>query len=362
MQDDGVTPVVGTIMILAITVLGIGTIMLWGAPTLQAIQDQNAVVAMQGELLEVRTGTLDLMIDKSSRVPQIVVESGTLSIQEGTRYLITSDQFDVQGGDYVGCHMVVTGWTDGGAFDLDKGCTALATAPAVDCDDAAAGDRCLLVSAVTGSNEAGADLSATVTDTGTSWQFTFDDGSDLSDGTWALRLYDEDGDIAAQSWLLETDRIAWELATQSGTYGVHLDGGSVFEIDGIRSYLVKSPALQEDASGLDDVFLRIPSYLEGERSAVSAPVTASIFIGQVGNNHVRIQSDDTDLIRYAFDGELAESWCNSLLARNTQFSPARYAKPTTDSCSDDPAVATYDLGTSFPFELSHARITTRIQF
>lgn len=361
MEDEAVTPVVGTIMILAITVLGIGAIMLWGAPTLQAIQDRNAVVSMQGEFIEVRTGTLDLMIDKSSRVPQVVMESGHLGIEQGTRFLITSDEFDEEGGGYVGCSMVVTGWTDGGAFDIDQGCTALNSAPAVDCETAAAGGLCLLVSAVTGSNEADADLSPTVTNTGSTWQFSFDDASDLSTGTWVLRLYDEDGDVAAQSWILETDRLAWDLSTVSGSYGVHLEGGAVFETNGIRTFLVKSPALQEDASGLDDVFLRIPTYLDGERSSVSGGNTIGVFIGQVGNNHVRVQSDATDQIRYAFDGDLAESWCNSFLARNTLFSPARYAEPTTSSCADSPAVVTYDTGGSFPFELSHARISTRLQ-
>lgn len=361
MQDEAVTPVVGTVMILGITVLGIGAMLFWGAPTLQAIQDQNSVVAMQGELLEARTATLDLMIDKSSRVPQIVVEGGELGIEAGTRFLITSDQFEASGGAYAGCAMVVTGWTDGGSFDLDQGCTALNTVPELDCDNASSNRVCLLVSRVTGSNFADADL-GTASNSGSSWTIGFDDTSDLSTGTWALRLYDDAGDLVAQSWILETDRVSWDLASSNGNRGVHLEAGAVFETDGPVTYLIKQPALQEDASGLDDVFLRLPTYLEGERNSISGSSTIGLFIGQVGNNHVRIQSDATDRIRYAFDGELAESWCNSLLARNTQLSTAAYAEPTPDSCSDDPAVVTYTLASSFPFELSHARITARLQF
>ena len=90
-DQDAVSPVVGTLLVLAITVVGMAGIMLWGAPTIEAVQAQNAQVALIGEFEELRASSIELSIPDASRIPTINVPRGELAIEQGTRMMVTAE-------------------------------------------------------------------------------------------------------------------------------------------------------------------------------------------------------------------------------------------------------------------------------
>src|SRR5687767_12502039 len=85
-HDEAVSPVIGTILILAITVIGIASLLLWGGPTLERVQSQNAAVAMQGEFEGLRDASQELSVPDHSRFPAISMPSGEVSLAPGTRF------------------------------------------------------------------------------------------------------------------------------------------------------------------------------------------------------------------------------------------------------------------------------------
>ncbi len=358
--EEAVTPVVGTVMILGITVLGIGAILLWGAPTLQAIQDQNSVTAMEGEFQELRRDTLDLTIDKASRLPSVVVEDGALGIEAGTRFLVSTDMWG--GGTYAGCSLQIDAWDTGDAdsFDIrNSGCTPLGSVPQT-CP-AGANKWCLEVFSVAGGTTQEKDWSSTGSGP---YTISVSDGGvpeDLQSGDWLIRVKDDAGDTAAQAWILSSDRIAWQLRSAVSDVAIHLEGGAILEVDEGQTFLVKAPAIQEDAFGSGDYVFRLPTYIPGDATSITARATPSVFLGQVGNNHLRTSTSGAEALRFSFAGDLSEGWCNAFLLRNNALTGTPY---TVDgACTDTTPTVVYVHPTdpTFAFELIHARVTARLQ-
>ncbi|HEX2065751.1 MAG TPA: hypothetical protein VHI93_02965, partial [Candidatus Thermoplasmatota archaeon] len=185
----GVSPVIGTILVLAISVLGVAGILAWGAPTISRIQGRNALVAMEGEFEGLRDATQALSVPDHSRFPTVAMPGGTLSIQGGTRFLVTVDQdngnFCGPGGtgSCAGCDFRVKDWTDGGA---DKGKVTVAATGCRTVDAScppAAGHACLEVFSVGGTTlvkQASTYAAPTATVA----------GADFSKGDWMFRLSD----------------------------------------------------------------------------------------------------------------------------------------------------------------------------
>ncbi len=363
MDNEAVTPVVGTVMVLGITILGIGAIMLWGAPTLQAIQDQNALTAMEGEFLEMRRDTLDLTVDKASRLPTVVMEAGQLSIEKGSRFMILHDAFSNPDPSYDSCSFAIEGWADGNVDEFSipdpPSCTAIDVGQSPTCP-AGVGQLCVEVEKVVGSTHTA--KSWTSSNGITAWDITVT-GEDLESGDWVIRVLDDAGDTMGEAWILGTHRISWHLTTSASDHQLYLEGGAVFRRTGTDVFLSQAPALQEDAFSSGDYVLRIPTYIDDDLSTVSGRISPSVFFGQVGNNHLRVSITEATRIHYEFSGDLAESWCRTILARNTQLTGASYAEPAGGGCDVDVTSLDYSLDSGLPFnyELIHARVTTRIQ-
>src|SRR5688572_1709541 len=106
--EDAVTAVIGTIIILAITIMGIGVVMLWGAPTIDRIQAQNAQLGVLGEMEDVQASILELSVPDHSRFPSITVGRGDLGLGAGTRFMLTANH-DTSNPT---CDFRVTAWAD----------------------------------------------------------------------------------------------------------------------------------------------------------------------------------------------------------------------------------------------------------
>lgn len=340
--DEAVTPVVGTLLILAITIVGMAGILAWGAPTIESIQAQNAQSAIVGEFEELRASAIELSIPDASRIPTVNLPKGSLAIEQGTRVMVTANHV-------TGCDFRATDWS-GASPDTTVSFAGFACT----------GTTTLEILQVAGSNtitKSTAAPAAAVTVAGV----------DFSQGNWLFRLTDGDATdpaVQAQAWLFDSDRISWELPTSSGRVAAHYDLGAVFSDDRGSVFLEKGPSLQENEFGANVYALRVRTLTDaGGTSGISGRGAYQVFLGLVGN-HVRVD-DDTFSLRYDFQGDLAEAWCGTLILRNSGLSGAAYTEDGALPCvqADSAAVRSVTYAKSgsavFALEVIHAsmRIT-----
>ncbi len=350
-DDEGVTPVIGTIMIMGIMVIGIGGILLWGGPAIQAIQDQGSLAAMEGELSTVRESTLVLREIDSSRVPIIQIKDGELGIEQGTRFAIhvaTKDAFTANCDPHL-----TSGWTQGEAQPLVFDATG--------CWDTG-GTYELVVEELVGGLPS-TKTPALVNPVGETFEIT--DGSlDFTASSWRFTLQDlaDPPVVWAQVYVLETLRFHWELNTDASNYELFLEGGALYRAEGEQLFQMTPAPIQEDIFGTGEYLFRVPTYT-GSLIAYGAPNTLHAQV-QLLNNHALGNLDATSL-RYDFDGSLAEAWCNSLLLRNQTTQAGVYDQAPGWTCASGNAngirsvtfTPTLDPpATSFPFELIQSRV------
>lgn len=343
--ESAVTPVVGTLLVLAITVVGMVGILAWGAPTIESIQAQNAQVGIVGEFEELRASAIELSIPDASRIPTINVPRGELGIEQGTRLMVTANH------GASNCDFHVTDWSG----------------PSPDTTVSFAGTTCggataLEILQVVGSN------TITKSSTAPGGAVTVG-GVDFTQGNWLFRLTNGAANptIYAQAWLFDSDRISWSLPTSSGGVAAHFDLGAVFSDDAGSVFLEKAPSLQENEFGANVYSLRVRTMTDaGGTTGISGRGAYQVFLGLVGN-HVRVDSPTVYRVRYDFQGDLAESWCGAMMLRNIGLDEtiSAYAEDGTLPCQQGSETAvrsvTYARADSgaFAMEVIHAsmRIT-----
>ncbi len=360
-REDAITPVVGTSMILVITVLGMAAVLFWGTPTLQRIQDRGSIVGMEGEFDELRRASLELSVPDASRVPTVSLEDGALSLEDGTRVMVAVAHDATQ----ADCDWYVEGWETSPSTVLDVRGTDCRTA--TDHVGLGACAVCVEVERVTGSSTVPLTQVSFATVGAQHYRVTYtgiDPDFDFADGDWAVRLTDGGDTAYASAWLVDQKRVSWRLSTSVSDVSLHLEGGAVFVVDSGSFFLHRPPAIREQAFGSSDHVVRLVTLL-GPDSGSSGRSTPEVFLGLVGN-HVRLSTTDATQLRYAFSGDVAEAWCQSLLIRNDALpSDQQYALPGAGTCQDaTPHVVYQHLNPTpqpFPLEFLHVRITSSIQ-
>lgn len=345
--EDAVTPVVGTILVLGITIVGMAAVLAWGAPTIEAIQAQNAQVAMVGEFEDLRASSIELSIPDASRIPTVVLPRGTLGIGQGTHIMVTADHASSS------CDFHVTNWNNA-VPDLQ------ASYSGATCGTPGAGEtKTLEVLQVVGSNTVTKTTVANPAAAGTVGITT----GDFGQGNWLFRLTNGAANptIYAQAWLFDTDRVSWTLGTGRGTVAAYYDLGGVFSVDGPATYVEKGPSLQESDAGSSVYSLRLRTLTDsGGSSVITGRGSYQVFLGLVGN-YARINGDQGQAYRLRFDlqGDLGESWCNTFLARNDSLAGDPYVEDGTMPCKQSSTTAVRSLtytrgGTPFTAEVIHA--------
>lgn len=358
----GVTPVLGSILVLGITVLGVAAVLMWGAPTIQRIQDRNAQMGMTGEFEDLRLSGLALSVPDASRTPTIVLQNGELDLRPGTRSMVTANHDNQYALAYPDCDFHVTGWHDSdatvtvstdscrgdtGTIHVTGDCTGLL--PTQD-------KACLEIWKVSGNNLVKQEVTSGV---GSTYEVT---GEDFSTGHWLFRLTDgeADAEVYAQAWLFSSDMHVWNLESPLGERLVYHDGSAVFSQVGEQVYLESELPLQEDAFGSGDFVLWLRSFSAISEASVTGPRSTTVFMGLVGS-YTRIDEDAVDRLRFDFEGTLSGPWCQAYLARNNDIDTGEYTLDIGTSCDDDVPSLLYtpDSGT-VPVEFLHANIRTSL--
>lgn len=366
----GVSPVIGTILVLAISVLGVAGILAWGAPTIDRIQTRNSQVAMEGEFEGLRDASQELSVPDHSRFPTIAVPGGTLSVQKGTRFLVTSDH----DAGYTSCDFHISKWAD----------TASINSVAMSSTNCRPGAT-FEVFSVGGTTT----VKQTVTAGGDGYQVTAA-GTDFTKGDWLFRLSDGGASavVYAEAWLHSSDQVAWTLKASTGARDLFLDGGAVFSRSSGTYFLEKEATIGDTSFGSGYYGFWLRSLLGGSYSSIDGQGSRQVFFSLLGNS-VRTDTASAYRLRLDFSGTLAQAWCNAMLARDTRLVDttgkftAVYKDDTTTgnsfSCASGDAagvrsvcyiqfaaVTTAPLtpcsttGTAFQFRFLHARIDTSV--
>jgi hypothetical protein len=350
-SESAVTPVIGAILILAITILGIAGVLVWGAPMIDRIQARNAQVGVVGEFQDLRDASSVLSVPDHSRFPTLVIPRGELSLQEGTRIMVTSDRdYHATLTDYPACDFRITNleqpvalpatWTIGWSA---VGCRPGATVE---------------VYSVSGS---------TVVSTGAT--------QDFSQGDWLFRLAHAsciDGGVCAEAWLHSGDQVSWAFESATGLRTVTYESGAIFSLTDGTLFLEREPNLGDTVFGSNYFGLWLRSLTAADYSSISGAGSHQVYLSLLGN-YDRVESSTVTRLRFDFVGDMAESWCNALLARDISLASASYQSQVTD-CGVIPSAQTqrsvcYSLVTdpctssptsAFTFRFLHARIYTSL--
>ncbi len=353
-------------MILGISVLGMGAIMLWGAPALQIMQEQNAQAAMLGEFQEVRQNSLVLTITDSSRLPRLNLNAGDLSVTPATRMAITTVFADTTG-TYPNCRMDIRDWS---AAD-----DSIATIDITDCDKTRvenplpgcpgqAEAMCIRAYKVDGRllTQVKAETQSVVgSGTGT---LTMDLPESFATGSWLVRLENLPGTVVyAESWVIDHQALHWDMAGATEPM-LRYEGGSLFSGSQGRIFIEQDAPIAEQAFGSDELALRLP-LLEGPEAQRSGGQSVVVFM-RLDDNILRVD-DNVRAVQYDFEGTFARAWCTSLALRDDDLSAGfSYSQPyATRTCAGSThgdgrytMVFDRDAGaTPFPFAFTHVQIS-----
>lgn len=299
-REDAVTPVVGTVIVLAITLGGIATALYMGTPVLTGLRERAALENVIGQLEQVRAAANDMYVPDESRYPTISIPAGEFALRDGSHVLITVDH------DVATCDFRVSDWED---WDEAVAIRNLGACT----ENIATCAACLQVAKVDGRIETPLDWSRAV-DTVT---FTLlVDGTATpvdvaTDSDYVFRLTNGAGTtVYAQAWLLHMDRLSWETGSVHAAY----EGGGVFAQEGDGFFLASAPLVTEDPLN-GPFFLRVPTLQDSDYGAFSGSGSHSVGL-VLRSGNLRVDYVAATLVRMDFLGDLAEPWCNAFLLRD----------------------------------------------
>ena len=376
--ESAVTPVIGAILILAITILGIAGVLYWGAPMIDRIQAQNAQVAVVGEFQDLRDASTVLSVPDHSRFPTIVIPRGDLGLEKGSRIMVTSDRDN--GATFEACDFRVTNWADTATATKDDVTIGALT----NCRGQGTAALQLQVYQVSGATLVCVHGCSPAV-TAAAGTVTPNPAVDFSLGDWLFRLVNTacpDSGICAEAWLHSGDKVAWNFRAGSGIREVNFENGAIFSDTDGTLFLEREATMGDSVFGSTYYGFWLRSLAANSYDAISGAGSHQVYLSLLGN-YDRVESATTIRLRFDVSGDLAEGWCNSLLARNTGLPDNNaptgtrdglYTVTTGSTCattSDATGVRsvsyTYDdsdvdstRDDAFTFRFLHARIYTSI--
>lgn len=361
--ESAVTPVIGAILILAITVLGIAGVLYWGAPMIDRIQAQNAQVAVVGEFNDLRDASSVLSVPDHSRFPTIVIPRGDLTLERGSRIMVTVDR---DAPTNLGCDFHVTNWADDATGTRDD----VTVGSLANCRDQGTAALTLQIYQVSG-----ATLVSVYRPTQAAAGTVSVASADFSAGDWLFRLANTacPSGICAEAWLHSGDRVSWDVAASSGQRGVSYENGAIFsETDGTL-FLEREATVGDSVFGSSYFGLWLRSLSASTYSGITGAGSHQVYLSLLGN-YDRVESSAVSRLRFDAAGDLSEGWCQAFLSRNTGLAGGSYQSSQVDECGFEPgtsersvcytllssASCTSTPTTAFTFRFLHARIYTSL--
>lgn len=372
--ESGVTPVIGTILVLLISVAGIGVTLLVGVPVMDDLQERGNLQAMEGQFEQLRHDAAALNVQGTSRTTGVNLPQGTLSTTTGTSLLL---------GEYVTASASTScelrAWADGDdtvVAPLDLGCPVLgnlaaACGPAppwwqfeaflnwiicvgLACDGGYFEGDCLVVERWDGAWE---DVDVEVEEITNAVLLEHQvDTAPL----WRFEIYEDGQPVHTRFYIAWSDAVRW---ADGGSEVVYEWGGLVETVAG-DEYVHAMPRLLDG-----DPFVLGLTSIEADSSSLAGSGAHGIRMDAAGLVTVT-DTASVQALRLDFAGERGKAWCDAFLFRNSAHAGTPYgAVPATSQrCSlavggSAPDVAysvLYDPGT-FGIHVSLSRLDTAIE-
>lgn len=304
MNDDGVSPVVGTVLLIAIMLVTVTAILQWGVPALQAMERRSQYRSARSAMV-VLDGVVDETLPEtgSSRQANIPADDAGVFLDPHV------DPFAVAW-SYSGGEVTFSDVDDGDP-DIDFSTSlSVATCSFIHFDHEGVRTSTETTSPSSGTCTASEDLNETHT----------------------LELRDSDGDDVARIWIFHPGRIRYEATPAAGKITLDYHNGAVAsELDG-DPWLVDDPLilklepdgltvglidLSGEASVASGSTVRVQATLQDStvRNETETPTRVDLYpLGDLGegwrrylNNTARYDlawSSGDDFVRYAPGGEL----------------------------------------------------------
>ncbi|MEK6986079.1 MAG: hypothetical protein AABX89_06835 [Candidatus Thermoplasmatota archaeon] len=369
-DNAAVTPVIGTVFILGITVAGMAVVLLLGTPVIDRLQDEAALATMAGQFEGVRYAVSTLSIPQASKAAGLSLPGGEVRLATGDRIMVTYTSSAAP----AGCDFHVTQWAtaDNAIFVRGGGgCGTPIRVPALPFGVCTICIQAFDLTAAPASDQVALAAGGLV---------TLAVPIEL-DHDWLFRLTNGAGTTIAEAFLFSGDRLDWERPSSVGGAQASFEAGAIFLGRGGQTFQQASPFISEKplgtGTGIATPYLvRIPMLDATGLTGISGSGDHSLLL-QLASSTLRAQVDAAVLIRFDIHGTLAQEWCSGLVLRNAfEQPPGRYDEDLLYNCATGNLVeqgvrsVTYTPPTpplpalppgTVPFQLVHARLAATIQ-
>jgi hypothetical protein len=327
-EVSGVSPVIGSVLILVIMIIAIGGILLWGVPAIQGVQEFAQFQSVQTQMLELNQDLRNLRDPLNTRVATISIAQGDIQVAKGDRWVIS--------------------------VSTDASLTSFAITSFSDDDDS------LGVSGLPGTYTLTLDKVVggrfTALDSCNNPCSTLNIGAgDITKDVLRVQLK-VSSLVKAESWIMNMGRITYDQGNGNKN---HLEFGASLIGQQSSVYLKQSPAVKPPDFTSDpqdkDFFLRVIQLVGSDRVGGQGQFSVQVnLVDNYGVSRGRPSMGDARLVRFQVAGDLSESFCN-------YFSNLKdFTFAGTGSCATD-AQALYNPAQSFSFEMSHAVVNAYVR-
>ncbi|HEX9816986.1 MAG TPA: hypothetical protein VGB18_08400 [Candidatus Thermoplasmatota archaeon] len=375
----GVSPVVGTILILVIMIISIGGIMAWGVPAIAGLQERAEYQAVLTQFLQMQSDVRGLRDPQNTRITQISVNDGKIDFDLGSRWVVS--------GFYAGnplvppnlaidyyAGMYLTGWEVDQPNTLSIAGAVITNAHKITVDKFTGGSidpvwscpapTCTSTVSLDGDD---ADLVGDV---------------DFGDIDTVIRVQvHETGGAKFEAWIMNAGHLEYHLTERNENNRIHFEMGAVFSQHTSFFYLEQGPTVknpdynllpEEDISLFIRVLQLTGTVPQGVGGRGSFPIIYHL-VDNYGAARGRPSFNPAEGARIQIHGELEVPFCNYF---EDQFDTAtgtgwRYevggvvgSCPTDHSLWDSTSNVNlrYEKDTKdLIFDLSHSVVTTNIR-
>lgn len=292
---DGVSPVVGTILILVIMILATGGVMAWGVPAIQGLQDRAEYQNVLTQFLQMDSDVRNLRDPQNTRIARISMSDGYLTFGPGSRWVVSASRH----ADYNA--FFLDGWENA---DPEPSSVVL-MGGTVDATNQISVDKA-----------SGGTLSNAWSCPGTDPCTNTVNLGGLVLGDDVIRIQLKEGTVRWEAWIFDVGRLSYRLTQLNDQNQLHFEMGALFSQHDSYFYVQEAPTIKDPDYLIDtpdtNLFVRV-LHLQGIDQAVAGegrfPVVYHL-VDNYGASRGRTSFNPAQMVRLQIHGDLEAAFCN----------------------------------------------------
>jgi hypothetical protein len=297
-DDRGVSPIIGTVLILVIMIFSIGGILAWGVPAIQGLQDRAEFQHVLTQFLQMDSQVRNLRDPQNTRVINLALSQGQLFFTTGDRFVIFASREAAYDGFYL------SGWegTNPASVTIRDGGGNAALAGHDIAVEVVNGGSISTRYTCTACNPVSMGVAPTV---------PANLGTDVVRITVKLA-----GNVKAEAWIMNMGRISYHQTDLNELNRLHFEMGAVFSQQNSFFFVEESPTAKDPDYTIvpedSNLFVRALQ-LTGTTTTVSGDGRRPIIFNLVDNygaSRGRPSFDPATSVRVQVHGLLEVPFCN----------------------------------------------------